>query len=308
MLKKAFELHIAFTALLLLLASLLLPGPATAKTIVVATVPALAQIAQAIGDIDIEVKALTRVGQDPNVFAPRPGHARLLTHADLLFTVGFGLESSWLPSLIELSGNDKIIPGSAGYLSGGDAIEAIGVPRGMSSQQMSEWSPDKNPHWWLDPELGIKVAKALTVRLSEIDAVNTARYQQRLRLFEQAIYEALPRWRDYMRINTGAVITYHNTYVYFMQAMHIELAGFIEPRSGIEPSTRYMDHLLEVIREKHVQLIWVEPYNNRAIAKRLADAAGIKMMVLPDAVEGYGTAGYVGMFDKMIERIARWSQ
>ncbi|WP_171966473.1 metal ABC transporter substrate-binding protein [Mariprofundus micogutta] len=297
-----------YAAALLLVLSLFFASHAIARPVVVATVPALGQIAQAIGGVDIDVKIITSIGHDPNVFSPRPGHARMLINADLIFAAGFGLESSWLPSLIKLSGNQKILPGSDGYLSGGDAIEAIGVPLGMSSHQMSQWSPDKNPHWWLDPEMGIKVAKTLSVRLSEVDTVNAQRYKLRFREFEQAINEALPRWRDYMKIHTGAVITYHNTYVYFMDSMQIELAGFIEPRSGIEPSTRYMESLLTVIKERNVKLIWVEPYNNRAIAKRLADEAGIKMMVLPDAVEGIGTQGYVGMFDKMVERIARWSQ
>ncbi|NWF39592.1 zinc ABC transporter substrate-binding protein [Mariprofundus sp. NF] len=309
LLKKSAVLQSIYTAavpLLLLLISF--PSPATAKPHVVATVPALAQIAQAVGGIDIHVKSLTSIGHDPNVFSPRPGHARALSSALLLFSVGFGLESSWLPSLIKRSGNSKIIPGSDGYFSGGDAIEAIGVPRGMSSQQISQWSPDKNPYWWLDPEMGIKVAHALAVRLSELDAVNAERYLQRASEFEKAVKEKLPVWRDHMNIHTGVVITYHNTYVYFMEAMNIELGGFIEPRSGIEPSTRYMDDLLRVIREKNVKLIWVEPYNNRAIAKRLAGAAGIKMMILPDAVEGYGTEGYIGMFDLMVERVARWSQ
>ncbi len=308
LLKKACAPKLQYATALFSVLLLLFASAAIAKPTVVATVPALGQIAQAVGGTDINVKTITSIGHDPNVFSPRPGHARMLTQANLLLTVGFGLESSWLPSLIELSHNDAIIPGSVGYLSGGDAIEAIGVPRGMNSQQMSEWSPDTNPYWWLDPEMGIKVAKALAIRLSEIDAVNAERYMQRVQKFEQAIYAELPRWRDYMKIHTGAVITYHNTYVYFMESMGIELAGFIEPRSGIEPSTRYMDRLLEIIKERDVQLIWVEPYNNRAIAKRLAGAAGIKMMVLPDSVKGYGTEGYVGMFDTMIERIARWSQ
>lgn len=309
LLKKSAALQlISTTAAILLFLLLLSSSTAIAKPVVVATVPALAQIAQAVGDIDIDVKTLTSIGHDPNVFSPRPGHARALSDATLLFSAGFGLESSWLPSLIKRSGNIKIIPGSDGYLSGGDAIEAIGVPRGMSSQQISQWSPDKNPYWWLDPEMGIKVAKALAIRLSELDAVNAERYLQRATAFEKAVKARLPVWRDYMNIHTGVVITYHNTYVYFMEAMHIELGGFIEPRSGIEPSTRHMDDLLILIRDKNVKLIWVEPYNNRAIAQRLAGAAGIKMMVLPDAVEGYGTEGYIGMFDLMVERVARWSQ
>jgi len=281
---------------------------AGSKPVIVATMPALAQIAEAIGGIDVEVQSLMLVGQNPNIFFIRPGHIRDLSKADLLFSVGFGLESSWLSTLIKLSKNPKVEPGMEGYFSGDDAIEAIGVPRGMTSDTMEQWSTGTNPYWWLDPELGIKVALALAMRMSEIDPVNAERYQQRASAFTADIRNALPRWRDYMDLHTGAIITYHSTYVYFMKAMNIELAGFVEPKSGIEPSTRHLDDLVDIIHQKKIKLIWVEPYNSRAIAKRLANAADIRLMVLPDSVAGFGAEGYIGMFDRMIERIARWSQ
>ena len=303
---SAFRLYLPLLALLL--SSTMFQHPSEAKPLFVATVPALGQIAEAIAGIDAKVQVLSKVGQDPNVFSPRPAHAYALSQASLLITVGYGLEANWLLSLIKRSGNEKIYPGTDGFFNGADAIEAIGVPRGMVSKESISWSPDKNPYWWLDPEMGIKVAKLLAVRMGEVDPVNAARYMQRSKLFVQAVSDAIPEWKEIMAIHVGTVLTYHNTYVYFMDAMGIDLAGFIEPKSGIEPSTRYMDHLLNVIRDKDVRLIWVEPYNNRAIAKRIADEAGIRLMVLPDAVEGSGTEGYIGMFNKMVERVARWSQ
>jgi len=303
------RIHTLLPALIgVLLAVAFLPKEADAKPLFVATVPALGQIAEAVAGVDATVQVLSKVGQDPNVFNPRPAHAYALSQATLLFTVGYGLEANWLPSLIKRAGNEKIMPGKDGFFDGGEAIEAIGVPRGMTSSDVISWSPDKNPYWWLDPEMGIKVAYALAIRMGEVDPVNAERYLQRSRVFIQAVQDALPEWREIMEIHVGTVLTYHNTYVYFMESMGIELAGYIEPKAGIEPSTRHMDQLLHLIKEKDVRLIWVEPYNNRAIAKRIADEAGIRLMVLPDAVEGYGTEGYIGMFDKMVERVARWSQ
>lgn len=302
----AIGFRAAFIIWMLLFAST--AAQADSKPIIITTMPALAQIAEAVCGIDAEIKSLMLVGQNPNVFFIRPSHIRGLAKADLLFSVGFGLESSWLSTLIKLSGNKKVTPGMEGYFSGDDAIDAIGVPRGMTSETMLQWSSDTNPYWWLDPELGIKVASALAIRMGEIDPVNAARYQLRADKFAAAINNELPKWRDYMNLHTGAIITYHSTYVYFMESMNIELTGFIEPKAGIEPSTRHMEDLVDLIHEKKVKLIWVEPYNSRAIAKRLADAAGIRLMVLPDSVNGYGAEGYIGMFDRMVERIARWSQ
>jgi len=309
--KIIVSLAVRFRSLLTLSAWLLLimlPALAISKPFVVTTTPSLAQIAEAVGGIDIHVESLMRVGQNPNILIPRPSHVQTLSKASLLFSVGFGLESNWLPTLIRLSNNADIVPGMSGYFSGDGAIEAIGVPRGMTSTAMQQWSHETNPYWWLDPESGINVALALAIRLGEIDPVNAERYRFRAIAFAQAVSKELPRWRDYMQLYTSPIITYHNTYVYFMRAMHIELAGFIEPKSGIEPSTRHLSHLIDTIRKKKVRLLWVEPYNNRAVARRLADAAGIRLMVLPDAVEGYGLKGYIGMFDRMVQRIARWSQ
>ena len=305
--QTALKSHTICIACLWMLLSMV-PSRIESKPLIITTTPSLGQIAEAVGGIDIQVHSLTQVGQDPNTFFPRPSHVEKISTASLLFSAGFGLESNWLPTLITLSANANIAPGKTGYFSGDDIIEAIGVPRGMTSDSMTKWSPDKNPYWWLDPELGIKVALALAIRLGEIDPVNAENYRLRALEFTTAIANELPRWRDYMNIHTGAIITYHNTYVYFMKAMHIELAGFVEPKSGIEPSTRHLSKLIDIIHQKKVKLIWVEPYNSRIIARRLADEANIRLMVLPDSVEGYGSEGYIGMFEKMVERIARWSQ
>lgn len=169
----------------------MLPSQALSKPIIITTTPTLAQIAEAVGGIDIQVKSLTRVGQNPNNLVPRPSHVHILAKADLLFSVGFGLESRWLPTLIRLSANANIAPGMSGYFSGDDAIKAIGVPMGMTSAAMQQWSPDINPYWWLDPELGIKVALALAVRLGEIDPVNAERYKVRAATFASAVKEGV---------------------------------------------------------------------------------------------------------------------
>jgi len=300
-LKRCTRFCLTF-AIVLLLSSLFLHNTAHAKPLIVATVPALGQIAEAIGGFEVDVKVLTKVGHDPNVSPPRPSNADPLTHADLLFLVGFDLESRWLPALIKHSGNENIMPGAAGYFSGALASKLIGVARGASSAQV-DWAPGQNPYWWLDPEQGVKVARILAIRLSEIDAVNAKHYRQRAEIFADAVNKALPSWHQAMNKQTGAVLTYHNTYVHFMNAMNVELAGFIEPKSGIEPSTRHMSHLLDLIQQKQVKLIWVEPYRNKALAKRIADESGIRMVILPDAIKGTGTKAYIGMFDQMVKRI-----
>ncbi|MES0371294.1 MAG: metal ABC transporter substrate-binding protein [Mariprofundaceae bacterium] len=285
-----------------------MPVNAHAKPIVVATVPALGQIAQAIGGPNIKVHVLTRAGQDAHVFYPKPGQADVLSRADLLISAGFGLEGQWLPSLLKLVKNPKIRLGSKGFFTGEDAIEAVGVLRGMSSKSLKKWSPEENPFWWMDPENGIKVATMLALRLGEVDPVHEGDYLARAEDFSWLITRAIPRWKQKAAALKGPVITYHNSYNYFIKAMDIELAGFIEPMPGIEPSTRHLDTLIRQVKEKRIAMIWVEPYHLGPVARRLAKESGVRLLVLPVATDGRGVDGYMGMFDKIVLKIERWSQ
>ena len=287
---------------------LLMPSVSGAKPVVVATVPALGEIAKVVGGQYVDVHVLTRSGQNPYVFFPRPSHVDILEKADLLFAAGFGLEGQWLPSLLQLAENSRIVPGSIGYFTGEEAIQTIGTLRGMTSKSLKTWSPDENPHWWLDPKNGIKAAALLAIRLGEIDPVHEREYLNHAISFRSAVLRALPEWIQRMESLKGPVLTYHNTYNYFIKAMDVELAGFIEPKAGIEPSTRYLSNLIEQSRDKDIAMIWVEPYHEGAIAKRLASETGIRLISIPDAKAGNSSNGYIDMFDKIVLKIERWSQ
>lgn len=286
----------------------ILPNSSYAKPVVVATVPALGQIAQAIGGTNIHVHVLTRAGQDAHVFYPKPGQADVLSKTDLLFSAGYGLEGRWLPSLLKLAKNPDIMPGAKGFFSGEDAIMAFGVLRGMTSKSLKKWSPEENPFWWMDPENGIKVAQILALRLGEIDPVHEDDYLARAEDFSWMISRAMPRWKQKMKSLKGPVITYHNSYNYFIKAMDVELAGFIEPMPGIEPSTRHLGNLIKQVKGKGIAMIWVEPYHLGPVARRLAKESGVRLLVLPVATDGRGIDGYMGMFNKIVLKVERWSQ
>lgn len=304
---RAASYKAIFIGILTLLASAL-PGVAAAKPNVVATVPALGLLAEAVGGEHISVGVLTRSGQNPYIFFPRPSHVDMLEKADLLFSAGFGLEGGWLPSLLKLADNQRVMPGQIGYMTGEEAIQVMGTIRGMTSKSLKTWSPDENPFWWLDPQNGIKAAAILAVRLGEIDPVHSEEYLSRAAALRQKILQSLPDWKDRMQVLKGPVLTYHNTYNYFIKAMDIELAGFIEPRSGIEPSTRHLSKLIEQCKGKQIAMIWVEPYHEGVIAKRLSKESGIRLITIPDAVVGSGPNGYIAMFDTIVLKIERWSQ
>jgi len=230
---------------------------------VVTTIPELARIAEAVGGNNIVVHSLMPVGQNPHLYSPRPSHAELLTDCALLFTVGYKFEESWLPGLIRLSGNRAIRPGEKAYMSGADAIESVLPFASVSPQASANHNRQTNAYWWLDPRLAAIVALSLSTKLEAIDPFNAAHYRERSRAFAIRIAEAMPKWQSLMQINVGPVLCYHSNYLYFMDAMGIEPAGFIEPKPGIEPSTRHLTQLLRIIRQRGIKMIWIASYDHR---------------------------------------------
>jgi zinc/manganese transport system substrate-binding protein len=282
---------------------LLLPAVVHAEELqIVATLPALGQIAAAVAGEDGEVRVLARVGQDPHFVPPKPTLARHLAEADLLVTAGLALEGGWLPPLIELSRNSRIREGQPGHFAGADAVEIIGVME-KADRSMGDVHPEGNPHWWLDPLRAAAVAAALAGRLAEIDPAHAQGYRQRAETFSTRLQALVTEWKPRLA-GIAPVVSYHDSYRYFSERFAIPVAGFIEPKPGVEPSPRHLDELVTLIGARKVSQLWVEPYHLGRIVKRVAELSGSTAVVMPDAVEGEGAEGYLAMIELLLKAAA----
>ena len=99
---------------LLATAATLYGAVAEAKLNVIASTPTLAALAKEVGGSRVEVASLMPEDKDLHSYTPRVILASLIGAADLLLYEGLGVESSWLPVLVGVSGNKAIAPGSLG--------------------------------------------------------------------------------------------------------------------------------------------------------------------------------------------------
>ena len=293
------QLKRSFLALLLLA---LIPTVAHAQLHIVATLPALGQIAAAVAGENGEVQVLARVGQDPHFVPPKPTLSRHLAKADLLVTAGLALEGGWLPPLIDLSRNSRIRQGQPGHFAGADTVDILGVMKNVD-RSMGDVHPEGNPHWWLDPLRAATAATALAERLAKIDPANAVDYSQRAEAFGKRLQALVTEWQSKLA-GISPVVSYHDSYRYFSERFAIPVVGFIEPKPGVEASTRHLDYLVTLIGTKNVSQLWVEPYHLGRIAKRVATLSGAVLLTMPDAVEGGGTEGYVAMIELLLEAAA----
>src|SRR3954470_7471865 len=276
-----------------------LPAHAAKKLNVITATTDLASLAQEVGGDKIDVEAIAKGYQDPHFVEAKPSFLLKLRHADLLVVVGLDLEIGWLPPLITQSGNPHIQPASAGYLDASQFAEILEQPEGAVSRAMGDVHPLGNPHYWLDPENGRRVAKAIQGKLAELDPSNAAYYAQRQADFDKRLTEAAQRWAAQMAPYKGVkVVTYHRSWPNFTDAFGLQVIGYVEPKPGIPPTPQHTLDVINAMKAQKVMIIMVEPYFELKTPNSIASNTGAKVLVMPPSVGGVPPASdYFKLFD-----------
>lgn len=271
-----------------LVATLLLPSAAEAKKLkVITTLTDLAALAQEVGGDKVDVEALARGYQDPHFVEPKPSFLLKLRNTDLLILVGLELEIGWLPPLITQSGNGKIQPGGQGYLDASQFAQILEIPQGSVTRAEGDVHPMGNPHYWLDPDNGRRIAKGIAAKLSAMDPGDQAYFQQREQDFEKRLAEADKKWMAQMAPYRGRkVVTYHRSWPNFAKHFGLDVIGYIEPRPGIPPTPSHTIELVSLMKREVVKIELIEPYFDLKTPNSVATMVGGKVVVLMPSVGG----------------------
>jgi ABC-type Zn uptake system ZnuABC Zn-binding protein ZnuA len=276
-----------------------LPAHAAKKLNVITATTDLASLAQEVGGDRIDVEAIAKGYQDPHFVEAKPSFLLKLRHADLLVVVGLDLEIGWLPPLITQSGNPHIQPASAGYLDASQFAEILEKPQGQVSRAMGDVHPLGNPHYWLDPENGRRIAKGIANKLGEMDPPNASYYQQRFQDFDKRLTAAEQNWDAQMKPYNGRkVVTYHKSWPNFAKHFNLDVVGYIEPRPGIPPTPGHTIELIQQMKRDNVKIIMVEPYFDLKTPNNIASGTGGKVLVMLPSVGGEkDITDYFKLFD-----------
>ena len=274
-------------------------SPARAALNVVTTTADLASIAQEVGGDKVKVTSLAKGYQDPHFVEAKPSFVLMLNKAQLLIAIGRELEIGWLPPLITQSRNPRVNPGADGYLDASQNVKILDMPTGAVTRAMGDVHPSGNPHYWLDPENGGRVAKSIEARLSQLDPANAAYYKQREEDFSRRLAEATRRWKAQMAPYKGLkVITYHRSWTNFVDAFGLNVIGYVEPKPGIPPTPQHTLDVINAMKAQSVKIIIVEPYFDTKTPKSIASNTGGNVLVMPPSVGGVPQAAdYFKLFD-----------
>ncbi len=266
---------------------------------VVTSTQDLAAIVKEIGGDRVTVESLAKGYQDPHFVEAKPSFILRLNRADLLVAVGRELEIGWLPALITQSRNSKIQPGSAGYLDASQNAKILDIPTGPITRAMGDVHPQGNPHYWLDPGNGRRIAQAVQGKLTELSRGDAAYFAQRYADFDRRLSEATTRWKEAMAPYKGLkVVTYHRSWTNFADAFGLDVIGFVEPKPGIPPSPAHTLNLEQEVKRQNVKLVLVEPYFDLKTPNAIGRDTGARVLVMPPSVGGVKEVNdYFQLFD-----------
>jgi ABC-type Zn uptake system ZnuABC Zn-binding protein ZnuA len=288
---------VALATLLVLFLSAL---PAAAKKLnIVTSTTDMASLAQEVGGDNVAVDSIARGYQDPHFVEAKPSFLLKLKQADLLVVVGLQLEIGWLPPLITQSGNPRIQTGATGYLDASQFADILDVPTGPVTRAMGDVHPLGNPHYWLDPNNGRRIAKGIANKLAEMDPPNAATYQQRFQDFDKRLTAAQQKWDTEMKPFRGRkVVTYHNSLPNFAHHFGLNVIGYVEPRPGIPPTPSHTIELMAQMKRENCKIIMVEPYFDRKTPDSIArETGGTVVEYLPSVGGEKEVTDYFKLFD-----------
>ena len=263
------------------------PARAASKLNVVTATTDLAALAQEVGGDRIDVESIARGYQDPHFVEAKPSFLLKLRRADLLVVIGLQLEIGWLPPLITQSGNPKIQVSAPGYLDASQFAEILEIPTTAVTRAMGDVHPLGNPHYWLDPQNGLRIARGIQQKLAELRPGDAAYFEQRFQAFSQRLQQAEQRWDEQMKALRGRkVVTYHRSWPNFAKRFGLDVVGYVEPRPGIPPSPGHTVELIQMMRREKVKVILVEPYFDLKTPNAVARETGAKVVVLMPSVGG----------------------
>ncbi len=284
-----------------------------------------ATIAKQIAKEKGEVEFIASGEQDPHFVPPKPSYAMRLKKADLWITTGMDLEG-WSTTLLDKARNKNIMDGSIGFVSVSDGINILEkVEKGDRTEGdvhlMGNPHITTGPINWkhiahnitiglmkVDPYNAsfyeqnrddfcnrIDVAlfgEELTTMFGG-DALTKMLENHTLFSFLEKDYQGeklsnkLGGWlKKALPFRGKKVVAYHKNWAYFCETFGLTVIGFIEPKPGIPPSAKHVQHMINLIKDQDIHLMLVASYFEKKSPEMIETKTGVTALFLPLFVNG----------------------
>lgn len=252
---------------------------------VVTSFTIIADMAREIGGDSVEVYNLVPSGTDPHEYEPLPDDIKAATDADILFYNGLNLEGGedgWFMKMMDsvnqkdeniYSLNERVEPQ---YLSSGDGEVEV------------------NPHSFIDPAVGIKMAEDLRDALVATHPTDSDKikelgdaYVQRLKDLDEEFEERISSIPEENRV----LVTSERAFQYLNDHYGLKEAFIWEVDTEENGSPKQIKDLVNYIQEHNVPVLFVESNVDTRPMETVSKESGVPIADKPIYSDEIGNPG-----------------
>ncbi len=228
-----------------------------------------------IGGQKVEVVALVRPGQTPDMLDLSPKQVAHLGDSRVFFMVGVPFEDQWMPRIKETHLDLKVVP----------LYKEHRIAK-RTGRQEGGHSHAENPHRWLNPRWVKSSADIILQTLVEEEPSSAAFFRRNHRKFVKQLVKLDRDIRALLKpVKNRAFLTYHPAWHHF--ADHYGLKEIPIEVEGREPGPRALGEVVQLGREHHVKVIFIQKQFSREIVGPVARSLGAKVVTVNPLAENY---------------------
>ncbi|PAF53297.1 hypothetical protein BKH42_06675 [Helicobacter sp. 13S00482-2] len=236
--------------------------------IVVSVIPQIYFVKKIGGDY-VNVNAMVPDGRSPETYEPLPSDMKIIKNARVYLGVGMEFEKIW----------EKRFKGV------NSKLQIIDLSKGLNLREFTHIHPDSShhhsrydPHIWLSVALAKEQVKKISEILIELDPSRAFIYSQNLQRFEKEIDHLDDAIKAIFAMPNAqkSFVVYHPAFGYLASEYGLDEISL--EVDGKSPKIKKMMTLAEIIRQKNIQVIYIQPQFSKK--RVLALANDLKLRVL----------------------------
>lgn len=251
------------------------------KPLLLASIHPYELLLRQLAGSEYEVRSIIPEAASPHTWSPGPADLKALSTASLILSNGLGLETN-LENNFAAHKDTHVVAAQLLYnvlaLAKPDSVEHVHEDEEHDAEHHHH---GQDPHLWTSPQLMIRLIgaleKDLAQRFPNSSAVFSANAAAMRKELETAVETIVSERAAYP--NPG-LITYHNSFQYFLDEFNIKSLGWVQASPGKEPSPKDLSNLGATIEEHQVKAIFLEPQMDKKAGEVLAKEFGLKLLIL----------------------------
>ncbi|MBG9977693.1 metal ABC transporter solute-binding protein, Zn/Mn family [Ruoffia tabacinasalis] len=142
-------------------------------------------------------------------------------------------------------------------------------------------SHEFDPHTWLDPNFYSQQAENVKNALIELDPANEATYTENAAKLSEELTALNEEFNVGLAdLENRTIVVQHEAFGYLAHAYDLEQLAISGLANNAEPSAKQLAEMTNVVNERNIQVIYVDPTTSTTISETVSQATGAELRPL----------------------------